>query len=70
MFTKNLPTTRTDVLRILMHKNLRIVSAGNLMSYHILSAYFLSSTLQWGPSMMLQKEAPIEFSWGLGPKVT
>ena len=55
MFTKDLSSTRADALRILMHKNLRIVSAGNLMSYHILSAYFPSSTLQWGPSIMLQK---------------
>ena len=42
---KNLPSTRADALHILMHKNLRIVSAGNLMSYHILSAYFPSSSL-------------------------
>ena len=60
---KNLPSTRADVLRILMHKNLRIVSAGNLMSYHILSAYFLSSTLQWGPSIMLQNTAPWYTIW-------
>ena len=60
MFTKNLPSTRADALRILMHKNLRIVSAGNLMSYHILLCIFSFKHITVGTINDVTEGSPLE----------